>query len=61
MKKQEGQQALSNDFKGQKIYMSQKYDLEYKYEELQIIWQQDEITILLRFLNAMCEGCFRES
>jgi hypothetical protein len=41
--------------------MSQKYDLEYKYEELQIIWQQDEITILLSFLNAMCEGCFRES
>jgi hypothetical protein len=25
---------LSSDFKSQKIYMSQKYDLEYKYDEL---------------------------
>jgi hypothetical protein len=41
--------------------MSQKYDLEYKYEELQVLWQQDEINTLLSFLNAMCEGCFRES
>ena len=34
MKPKEGQMSLSNDFKNQKIYMSQKFDLEYKYEEL---------------------------
>lgn len=50
---------MVNDFKSQKIYTSQKYDLEFKLDELQNSWQQDEMEVLLEFLNSMCENCFK--
>lgn len=58
---EQGLETFGSEFKKQKIYMSQKFDLEARYDELQTNWQQDEINVLLRFLNQLCEGCFLES
>jgi hypothetical protein len=58
---EQGLETFGGEFKKQKIYMSQKFDLEARYDELQTNWQQDEINVLLLFLNQLCEGCFRES
>lgn len=48
-----------NDLRDQKIYISKKYDLEYKYEELKQNWKQDEMNELLKFLNSLCENCYK--
>jgi len=45
------EKVLFNDFKHQKVFLEQKYDLEYKYQELQETWRQYELNVLLQFLN----------
>jgi len=54
-------ETFVTEFKKQNIYTSQKFDIEARYDELETNWEQDEINVLLRFLNQLCEGCFRES
>jgi hypothetical protein len=48
-----------NDFKNHKAYLSPKFDLESKYEELQSNWREEEIFTILQFLSLFCENCFR--
>jgi hypothetical protein len=48
-----------NDFKSQKIYVSAKYDVEQKYQDLKDSWMEDEMIHLLQFLNSLCENCFK--
>jgi hypothetical protein len=40
-----------NDFKNLNLFLSQKFDLEYKYKELRASWRESEIYNLLRFLS----------
>lgn len=35
--------------------------MEYSYEEMEALWQQEEIGILVTFLNQFCENCFKPS
>ena len=39
--------------------MSQKFDLELKHEEVLQNWRQNEIKVLIMFLNQLCENCFK--
>jgi hypothetical protein len=48
-----------NDFKSQKIYLDLKFDVEQKYAMVREAWRDDEINVLLLFLNSLCENCFR--
>jgi hypothetical protein len=47
-----------NDFKNHNLFMSPKFDLEYKYAQLQSHWQEEEIYTFLDFLSLFCENCF---
>ena len=48
-----------NDFKSQKIYVSQKYDIEKRHNDLNDSWKDDEMNNLLTLLNSLCENCFK--
>lgn len=53
------QHLTLSDLKNQNVYVTQRFDIEHKLQRLQSSWRQDEMTILLKFLNSMCENCFR--
>jgi len=55
----EANKVKPNDFKNLNLFLSSKFDLEYKYKELRASWRESEIYNLLRFVSAICEGCYQ--
>jgi len=54
----ETNQVNFSSLRSKKIYTSQKYDINSRYEALKNSWREDETNDLLKFLNDMCENCF---
>lgn len=48
-----------NDFKNHNLFLSTKYDLEFKYNEMRSTWMEDELDNHLNFMAKLCENCFR--
>lgn len=48
-----------NDFKNHNLFLSQKFDLEHKYAEMNSTWLEGELENLFMFMSKLCENCFK--
>ena len=55
----EAKKIKPNDFKNHHIFMSPKFDLEFKYGQMQAHWKEEEIYTFLDFMSLFCENCFQ--